>query len=80
MTREEVIKVVQETIVERVFIMSTDYTLESTLTALGIGSLDLIEIAIVLEDKLGIEVGNDLGSVKTVGDIVTKVQEYVPST
>ena len=46
------------------------------LDVLGIDSLKAIVILSELEDRLGIEIPNEIiGSINTVGDIVTKVDE-----
>lgn len=51
-------------------------TLNTGLAALGIDSLKAIVILSELEDLLGIEIPNEIiGSINTVGDIVTKVGE-----
>ena len=51
-------------------------TLNTGLDALGIDSLKAIVILSELEDLLGIEIPNEIiGSINTVGDIVTKVDE-----
>lgn len=48
--------------------------LESTLDELGVGSLDLVEIIMSIEDEYGVEVPLDANqaakSIRTVGDIV----------
>ena len=47
---------------------------ESTLDELGVGSLDLVEIIMSIEDEYGVEVPLDANeaakSIKTVGDII----------
>lgn len=51
-------------------------TLNTGLDALGIDSLKAIVILSELEDFLGIEIPNEvIGSINTVGDIVTKIDE-----
>ena len=51
-------------------------TLNTGLDDLGIDSLKAIVILSELEDRLGIEIPNEIiGSINTVGDIVTKVDE-----
>ena len=53
-----------------------DVTLNTRLEVLGIDSLKAIVILSELEDLLGIEIPNEIiGSINTVGDIVTKVEE-----
>ena len=51
-------------------------TLNTGLDDLGIDSLKAIVILSELEDRLGIEIPNEIiGSIKTVGDIVAKIDE-----
>ncbi|HWR87618.1 MAG TPA: acyl carrier protein [Acidiferrobacterales bacterium] len=53
-----------------------DITLNTGLNELGIDSLKAIVILSELEDLLGIDIPNEIiGSINTVGDIVTKVDE-----
>jgi acyl carrier protein len=53
-----------------------DITLNTGLNELGIDSLKAIVILSELEDLLGIEIPNEIiGSINTVGDIVTKLDE-----
>ena len=53
-------------------------TLDMKLELLGIDSLGAITILYNLEDKLGIEIPNEeLESLTTVGDILTKLQRLV---
>ena len=53
-----------------------EITLYTRLDDLGIDSLKAIVILSELEDRLGIEIPNEIiGSIHTVGDIVTKVDE-----
>lgn len=51
-------------------------TLNTGLSALGIDSLKAIVILSELEDLLGIDIPNEIiGSINTVGDIVSKIDE-----
>ncbi len=53
-----------------------DIALSTGLNELGIDSLKAIIILSELEDLLGIEIPNEIiGSINTVGDIVTKLDE-----
>ncbi len=53
-----------------------EITLNTGLSDLGIDSLKAIIILSELEERLGIEIPNEIiGSIHTVGDIVTKVDE-----
>ena len=55
---------------------------EATLEALDVDSLDLVELAQIVEDEFGVELGaDDVKDLKTVGDavdlIVAKVRHEV---
>ena len=53
-----------------------EVTAEATFEALGLDSLDVVELTLVLEDKVGVKLGDeDLEDVRTVGDAIAKVQE-----
>lgn len=55
---------------------ATDVTADATFEALGLDSLDVVELTLVLEDKVGVKLGDqDLEDVRTVGDAVAKVRE-----
>jgi acyl carrier protein len=47
---------------------------EATFESLDVDSLDLVEIAQIVEDEFGVElVGDDVQNLKTVGDVVDMV-------
>lgn len=47
---------------------------EATLEVLDVDSLDLVELAQIVEDEFGIELrGDDVKNVKTVGDVIAVV-------
>ena len=47
---------------------------EATLESLDIDSLDLVELAQIVEDEYGVELkGDDVKDVKTVGDVIDLV-------
>ncbi len=53
------------------------YSLDVTWKELGCDSLDVVEILILIEDKLGKEINEKkLYDVKTVGDLVKIVETY----
>ncbi|HTU14336.1 MAG TPA: acyl carrier protein [Solirubrobacterales bacterium] len=52
----------------------SEITREATFEALDVDSLDLVEIAQIVEDEFGIElVGDDVQGLKTVGDVIDLV-------
>jgi acyl carrier protein len=51
-----------------------DLSREATLEALDVDSLDLVELAQIVEDEYGVELkGDDVKDVKTVGDVIDLV-------
>lgn len=51
-----------------------DLTREATLESLDIDSLDLVELAQIVEDEFGVELrGDDVKNVKTVGEVIDVV-------
>jgi acyl carrier protein len=51
---------------------------EATFEALDVDSLDLAELAQIVEERFGVELrGSDVASVKTVGDAITLIAERV---
>lgn len=51
-----------------------EMTLETTFEELGFDSLDKVDLMMQIEEKFGIELGDDL-VVNTVGDLVSKIDE-----
>jgi len=53
-----------------------DFAPDATFEALGLDSLDVVELTLVLEDRVGVKLSDeDLEGVRTVQDAVAKVQE-----
>ncbi len=51
-----------------------DINREATFESLDVDSLDLVEIAQIVEDEFGVElVGDDVQNLKTVGDVIDMV-------
>ena len=51
-----------------------DLSREATLEALDVDSLDLVELAQIVEDEYGVELkGDDVKDVKTVGEVIDLV-------
>jgi acyl carrier protein len=51
-----------------------DLSREATLESLDVDSLDLVELAQIVEDEYGVELkGDDVKDVKSVGDIIDLV-------
>ena len=55
-----------------------DIDRDATFEALDVDSLDLAELAQIVEERFGVELrGSDVANVKTVGDAVTLIAERV---
>jgi len=55
---------------------ATEVTADATFEALGLDSLDIVELTLALEDRTGVKLGDeDLEQVRTVGDAIAKVEE-----
>jgi acyl carrier protein len=51
---------------------------EATFEALDVDSLDLAELAQIVEERFGVELrGSDVANVKTVGDAVTLIADRI---
>jgi acyl carrier protein len=51
-----------------------DLSREATLESLDVDSLDLVELAQIVEDEFGVELrGDDVKEVKTVGEVIDLV-------
>ena len=49
---------------------------DATFEALGLDSLDIVELTLALEDRTGVKLGDeDLEQVRTVQDAIDKVEE-----
>lgn len=65
---------VAEMIAEISDLEASEITEETTIADLGIDSLDVAELVLNLENEFGVKLEMD-GSLKTVGDIVSKLDE-----
>lgn len=76
-TKEEIIAGLAEVVEEVTGIEPAEVTEEkSFVDDLDIDSLSMVEIAVQLEDRYGIEIPDeDLGKLRTVGDAVAYVQK-----
>ena len=56
-----------------------EVTREATLESLDVDSLDLVELAQIVEDEFGVELDTDaVKDVKTVGDVIDRVVARAP--
>ncbi len=65
-----------EVLTEEFGIEADQVTPEATFEALGLDSLDVVELTLVLEEKTGVKLEDEeLEDVRTVKDAMNKVQE-----
>ncbi len=65
-----------EVLTEEFGIESDQVTADATFEALGLDSLDVVELTLVLEEKTGVKLEDEeLEDVRTVQDAINKVQE-----
>jgi len=68
---------VEKTIYDGLVALGTerdDLSREATLESLDVDSLDLVELAQIVEDEYGVELkGDDVKDVKTVGEVIDLV-------
>ena len=79
MTYEDVQRIVFETIKQQdEALVDSDITLEATLDSLKFDSLDVVEIANILEDRLNILIPDDvISKMRNVKDVVDEVEKLV---
>ncbi len=76
--KKDIEQTLKESIAKQKMISVEDITLDSSLEALGISSLDSISLVFDIEDKYGVEVPNEeLKKVRTVRDIVDGVDALI---
>ena len=76
--KKDIERTLKESIAKQKMISVEDITLDSSLEALGISSLDSISLVFDIEDKYGVEVPNEqLKKVRTVRDIVDGVDALI---
>lgn len=79
MERDKALKLVQEAILTHEFLGVDDYLLTDSVQSIGIDSLDVVEIAMLIEDGIvitGVDFTNYLGAIVTVEDMVKMVEKY----
>lgn len=77
MTTESTLKILQDFLQERTEIDPTRVTLDATLEELEIDSLTQLELLFEFEEKLGISIPDVEERPKTIGDLVTLVEQHV---
>jgi len=73
---QELLDIFAEVLTEEFGVPAEDVAAEATFEALGLDSLDVVELTLVLEEKTGVKLEDEeLEDVKTVQDAMDKVKE-----
>jgi acyl carrier protein len=73
---DDLLATFKELLTEEFGVPEDDVTPDATFEALGLDSLDVVELTLVLEEKTGVKLEDEeLEDVRTVGDAVNKVKE-----
>ena len=71
---DKIVEIISEQLeVDADLIKSTSYLAED----LGADSLDMVDLAMSIEDEYGVEMPEDLENIKTVGDLVEFIEEKI---
>lgn len=72
--RQERFEKVRDIIAEILTVDKNDITLDSSFKALGVDSLDMLEIVMKIEEQFGIEIDDEQAAkIKTVAEAVDKI-------
>lgn len=73
---DDLLATFKELLSEEFGVPEDDITEDATFEALGLDSLDVVELTLVLEEKTGVKLEDEeLEDVRTVGDAIAKVKE-----
>jgi acyl carrier protein len=73
---QELLAVFTEVLTEEFGVPEDEITADATFEALGLDSLDVVELTLVLEEKTGVKLEDEeLEDVRTVQDAIDKVKE-----
>jgi len=77
MTKEEIFEELKELVTDQLGVEDDEVTLEASIQDdLGADSLDLVDLAMEVEEKFGVKISDeDLENIKMIGDIVTYIDE-----
>ncbi|MCD7959827.1 MAG: acyl carrier protein [Ruminococcus sp.] len=77
MTKEEIFEELKELVTDQLGVEDDKVTLEASIQDdLGADSLDLVDLAMEVEEKFGVKISDeDLENIKMIGDIVTYIDE-----
>ncbi len=78
MSRDEIFARVKKVVVDKMSVKEEEVTLEASFTEdLGADSLDVVELAMALEDEFGIQISDEMvGDLKTVKDAVDFIEKH----
>ena len=73
---QELLAIFTEVLTEEFGVPEDEIAAEATFEALGLDSLDVVELTLVLEEKTGVKLEDEeLEDVRTVQDAIDKVKE-----
>jgi acyl carrier protein len=73
---DDLLKTFTDLLVSDFGVPAEEISADATFEALGLDSLDIVELTLALEDRIGVKLGDDdLEQVRTVQDAIDKVQE-----
>ena len=77
MAKEEIFDKLKELVVDQLGVEEDEVTMEASMQDdLGADSLDLVDLVMSVEEEFGVKVADeDLGNIKTVGDIVNYIED-----
>jgi acyl carrier protein len=76
----ETIEIVRNFLAERIGKMEQELAPEMVLADIGVDSLMLLELLFEFEDRLGIELPKDIGTPKTVGELIGLIDDLRKTT
>lgn len=72
MTRNDIHSQLSTILTDQFGVPADEITEDATFEALGLDSLDLVEVTLVIDEELGIRIPDEkLGEIQTTGDAVT---------
>jgi len=76
MSRQDLLEKLTAILTEQFGVPADEVSEDATFEALGLDSLDLVEVTLVVDEELGVRIPDDrLGDITTVGDAVDVVAE-----
>lgn len=76
MSRQDLLEKLTAILTDQFGVPADEVAEDATFEALGLDSLDLVEVTLVVDEELGVRIPDDrLGDITTVGDAVDVVAE-----